>query len=140
MNQVQVVRIKELDVLTLPFYDSVSANSVKTLVSGYITFPFTIERLRAQFALNCNRQLRLRFFISPDDSAPASLDQTGHNILEPLGQVDYIVGDAESIEIPYRIEVDEKGMYVKIVAENLDSYEHTIVGQIFIGRLEASEV
>jgi hypothetical protein len=140
MDEVQVVKIKELDVLTLVFYDVVAANSIKTLVSGYIKFPFTIERLRAQFALNTNRQLRLRFFISPDDSAPTSLDQTGNNILEPLGQVDYIVGDDEPIEIPYRIAVDEVGMYVKIVGENLDSYEHTIVGQIFIGRLEASEV
>ena len=139
MDAVQVVKIKELDVLTLSFYDTVAANAMKTLVSGYIKFPFTIEKLRAQFALNCNRQLRLRFFISPDDSAPTTFNLPGHNILEPLGNVDYIVGDDEPIEIPYRIAVEEAGMYVKVFAENVDSYEHSIVAQVFIGRLELTE-
>jgi hypothetical protein len=129
------VIVKELDVLTLTFNDTVERNSIKTLVSGLIMFPFNLEKVRVQFALNTNRLLRVRFFVSPDDSTPTDLNLTGHNILDPLGQVDYLCGDDEPVEIPYRALVDQTGMRVKVSAENLDSYAHTLTAQVFISRV-----
>jgi hypothetical protein len=133
---VTLVKIQELDVMTIVYRGTVERNSVKTLVSGHINFPFNIERIRAQFPLNTNCTVRVRVFISPDNSDPASIDQTGHNLLKPIGQVDYIEGDDEVVEIPYRVYSAVSGMWVKIVLENLDSYEHTIRGQVFITKTD----
>jgi hypothetical protein len=134
MDEVQKVVIIPQGVETLCFFDTVAANSSKTLVSKPLLFPYTVERFRAHFALNTNKQLRVKFYLSLDDSAPTSEPLTGENVLGSLGQVDYLVGDDEPVEIPYRLGVPVGGMYVKVFAVNLDSYEHTIDAQVFISR------
>lgn len=135
MGEVQKVTVVPLDVLTLSFKGLVDASSKATLVSKRITFPFTLEKVRAQFALNTNRELRIEFYISPDDSTPTDKPLTGHSVLSTLGQVAYIVGDDEPIEIPHRLAVKEAGMYIKVFADNQDSYPHSIVAQVFISRV-----
>lgn len=134
MGEVQRVVIIPQGVETLCFYDTVSANSCKTLVSKPLLFPYTLERMRVHFALNTNKQLRIKFYLSTDDSAPTSEPLTGENVLGSLGQVDYLVGDDETVEIPYRLGVPVGGMYVKVFAENNDSYAHSIDAQVFISR------
>ena len=128
------VRIVPLDSVTLPFNGEVAANSIKTLVSGHITFPFTTEEFRAHFALNTNKKLRLRFFISSDDSAPTALPVGGQSIFLPVGQVDYLVGDDSTVTVKYRVQIDQSGTYLKVVAENTDSYLHTIDAYVEISR------
>jgi hypothetical protein len=134
MEAVPVVKVIPLDAVTLPFFGSVAANSIKTLVSGSLTFPFTTEEFRAHFALNTNKTLRIRFFVSPDDSTPVSFPVTGQSIFEPCGQVDYLVGDDETVIVRYRVEIPVSGMFFKVVAENLDSYEHSIDCHVEISR------
>ena len=134
MEELNKVRIVPLDSVTLPFYGTVGANSIKTLVSGHLTFPFTTEEFRAHFALNTNKTLRLRFFMSPDDSAPTSFPVGGNSIFLPVGQVDYLVGDDETVVVRYRVEIAESGTFLKVVAENTDSYDHTIDAQVEITR------
>lgn len=131
---IQVVKVIPLDLVTLPYYGVVAANAVKTLVSGHLTYPFTTEEFRCHFALNTNKTLLIRFFVSPDDSEPTSLPVTGHSIFSPAGQVDYIVGDDETVIVKYRVEIPESGMFVKVVAENTDSYEHSIDACVQISR------
>lgn len=132
MNDVQKVQIVPLDVDTIAFYDTVAAHSKKTLVSKRITTPFELQRVKASFALNTNRRLRIEFVISPDDSTPSDKPLTGFNVLSELGQVEFLVGDDDMKEVPMRIAVKVAGMYVKVFASNLDSYEHTIDAQAFI--------
>jgi galactose mutarotase-like enzyme len=134
MDDVALVKVIPLDTVTLPFFGSVDANSIKTLVSSALTFPFTTESFRVHFALNTNKLLRVRFFISPDDSEPTSFPVTGHSIFEPSGQVDYLVGDDETVEVRYRVAMNESGMFIKVIAENLDSYEHSIDAHVEISR------
>lgn len=134
MAEIQIVKVIPLDVDTLVFNGSVAANSCVTLVSQRLKFPFATKELRAHFALNTNKQLRLQFVISPDDSAPTSEPFTGHSLLSTLGQVSYVVGDDETVIIPYHVLIMDIGMHLKIFADNRDSYEHSIDAQIFITR------
>lgn len=139
MLEIQKVRVVPAGVETLAFYGTVDANSSVTLVSKPLLFPYTLERMRVHFALNTNKQLRIKFYLSPDDSAPTSEPLTGENVLGSLGQVDYLVGDDETVEIPHRLGVPVGGMFVKVFAENLDSYEHSIDAQVFICRVVEGE-
>jgi len=132
MDEVLKVQIVPLDVDTISFFGKVAANSMVTLVSKRITVPFELQRVRASFALNTNRMLRLEFFISPDKSAPTVKPLTGFSVLSESGQVDYLVGDDDMKEVPIRIAVRVAGMYIKVLADNQDSYEHTIDAQAFV--------
>jgi len=132
MDEVLKVQIVPLDVDTISFFGKVAANSKVTLVSKRITVPFELQRIRASFALNTNRTLRLEFFISPDKSAPTVKPLTGFSVLSESGQVDYLVGDDDMKEVPIRIAVKVAGMYIKVFADNQDSYEHTIDAQAFV--------
>ena len=124
---------------TISFFDTVVANSNKTLVSKRITQKFTIKRIRASFALNTNRTLKLRFFISATTEAPTTKEPEGLNVLKQLGQVDFIVGDDEVKEFPIEIREFTKGARIKIYAENTDSFKHTIDAQITIQLISAQD-
>lgn len=129
------VKVIPLDILTLPFNGSVERNASVVLVSQRVTFPFNIERIRVHFSLNTNKTVQIRCFVSPDSEAPVSGPPSGTNPLSPLGQVDYLVGDDETVELPYRALVDTGGYYLKIYAVNNDSYDHTVDAQVFISRV-----
>lgn len=134
MAEIQKVKVIPQDIDTLVFNGMVGANSIVTLVSQRLMFPFATKELRAHFALNTNKQLRIQFVVSPDDSAPTSEPFTGHSLLSTLGQVSYIVGDDQTVIIPYHVLILDIGMHLKIFADNRDSYEHGIDAQIFITR------
>lgn len=132
MDEIQKVEIVPLDVVPISFVGTVAANSKATFVSKLITVPFELQRVRVSFALNTNRTLRVEFFISPDKSAPTDKPLTGLSVLSELGQVDYLVGDDNIKEIPMRMQVKTSNMYVKVYADNTDSYEHFLDAQMFI--------
>lgn len=134
-QDIRVVRVEPQDIVTLLYDGSVGAGAGVTLVSKRLTFPFTTERFRVHFALNTNKTLRIRFFISADASAPTAQPVVGHNIFAPLGQVDYIVGDNQEVEVPYRVKCVDRGTYIKLFAENLDANPHTIDAHVFVSRL-----
>lgn len=134
-EEVQKVQLVPLDITTLAFHGTVDANSNKTLVSKRITVPFVTHKLKASFALNCNKLLRIEFFVSPDDSTPTAKPLTGISLLSELGQVSYLVGDDEDKEVPLKVLVDSAGMFLKVYAQNTDSWAHTIDAQIFIQSL-----
>lgn len=125
---------------TIAFHDTVDPLSKKTLVSKRITERFTVKRIRASFALNTNRTLKLRFFISYDRTAPTTKQPSGTNILTQLGQVDYIVGDGDVKDFPIEIKEFRRGAYIKVYAENEDAYPHTIDVLITIEMLSGKPV
>ena len=115
-----------------PFYASLAASANATYVSKRLTAPFVIEKIRAKFAPGVENLLLLRFFVSPDNSAPTAQPLTGVNIFSQLGQVDYITGDDDVIEIEPQLEVDTRGAYLKVYAENSDTFIHSVNAQITI--------
>lgn len=133
-KEIPFVRFVPQDVDTLVFHGTVAANSKKTLVSQRLKFPFATKEIISYFALNTNRELRLEFFVSPDDSAPTSKPLTGHSILSTLGEVPYVVGDDGPVPVPYHVLFKDIGLYLKVFADNRDSYEHTILVLMFITR------
>ena len=120
------------EILTIPFTSTVDANSEKTLVSKRIAFPFQVHKIIAAFALNTNHTLQLIPYVSRDPSAPSSGKPTGDSLLAPYGQVDYLTGDDEHEEHFNTTTYQEKGLFLKIYANNTDSFEHTIDAQIQI--------
>ena len=111
---------------TIVFFDTVSANSRKTLVSQRISTPYRIRRIVASFALNTNRTLKLTFHVSQDDNAPTSSKPTDFSLLSEYGHVDYLAGDDEQKNVNNDFIVNYSGSYIKVHANNTDGFEHTI--------------
>ncbi len=121
--------------VTLAFNGIVAANGELTLVSKRLSFPFTVKRLIASFALGTDRTTQIRFFISLDNSAPSSGFPTGQNLLEPYGQVDYLVGDDERKDVPHEAVEPEAGAFVKVHALNTDPFDHSVDALVIIQAL-----
>lgn len=119
-------------ILTVNFLSSVDANSAITIVSKRISRPFRLWLIRPHFALNTNRTLRLYFFVSPDNYAPTSLPMTGSNLIAEASQTNYVVGDDEYKLLWQNWESQTGGNYLKVYADNTDSFDHTIDVQMFI--------
>lgn len=124
--------------VTVSFFGTVSAGSNNTLVSKYIDARFKVKRIIASFAPGVNRLMNLSYYISADESAPTTEPPTGTNVLAQVGQVTYITGDDEQKNLPHEVEYESRGAYVKVYAENSDSFDHTIDTQVII-ELVASE-
>ncbi len=123
---------RETRLQTIPFFGKVSPASNKTLVSQRINVPFRIKKIACFFAPGVNKLMNLEFYVSPDSSAPTSKPLTGINILASIGHVGYLTGDSEKKEMDVEVEVRTRGNYLKVFAENKDTYEHTIDAQITI--------
>jgi hypothetical protein len=57
---------------------------------------------------------------------------TGEDLLSIYGQVPYLVGDDERKEFPHEILVRRAGTYLKVYANNIDTFPHTLDAQIVI--------
>lgn len=123
-------------IVTIPFFGTVAASSKKTLCSKRIDYPIRTLRIRAGFAAGCNRLLRLYFFISPDDETPTTPFPTGMNIFAELGESVYLVGDDNIVDLDHMSEALTGGNYLKIFADNTDTFEHAIEAQITVEMLE----
>ncbi len=121
-----------MPLLTLPFAGIVPAGGELTLVSQYLSFPYTISLLTASFALGTDRTLQLKFFVSRGPEAPATGEPSGTDLLSIHGQVPYLVGDDERKEFPHEIRIPERGSYLKVYGYNTDTFAHTLDAQIVI--------
>jgi len=117
---------------TVSFKSVVAASSQKVLVARRISHPYSLETISARFAQGCNNLLELSFYISPDDDASTSKEPNGLSILRDYGQVDYVVGNDDTKNMRNNIEVQESGSYLKVMAVNKDTFEHTIDVQMEI--------
>lgn len=124
---------------TASFHGTVAASSKLTLVSNRIDLPFKTKRIRAAFAPGTNRLLRLYFFVSPDESAPTTEEPTGSNVLREMGPQGYITGDDNIVDFQHELEQEFSGMYLKVYADNIDTYEHTIDAQVTVEILPREE-
>ena len=112
--------------VSLRFSDTVSAGSEKTLTSNRLMFPFTLKKIRVAWPPGVNRTVRLKVFIAPSPDTPTSGEPSGTNVFAQFGQVDYLVGDDAVEEIEHEIRVEERGMFIKVYANNTDGFDHTI--------------
>ena len=117
---------------TVCFFGACAALSSKVLVSQRISSPFIVSEIRASFALNTNRTLKLSFFVSPDPSAPVTGTPTGFDCLDEYGQVSFLTGDDEQKTVKNNSLIKEHPSWLKIFALNADNFEHTIDAQIDI--------
>ena len=127
---------KLLQTVTVPFTGTCLSNDELTLVSKRLNFPYRTNKVVAAFALNTAHTLQLIPFISFDPSAPAAGRPSGQPLFSPYGQVEYLSGDDEHEEHVHQILVKRSGSYLKIYANNTDSFDHTVDAQIHITVIE----
>lgn len=118
--------------IAICFLGTVAAEGELTLCSKRLNFPYTTQSVRCFFPLNTNRTVQISFYISPDDTVPATGKPTGQSIFSPYSPIDYIVGDNELKEIVHQVEVKEMGTYIKVYAKNTDAFPHTVDAQAMI--------
>lgn len=121
------------------FFGTCPALGEKTLVSDRVFHPFVTREFNIGFALNTQRKLRVKVFLSPDRETPVSGEPTGQNCFDSYGNVDYVVGDDVTLTFEHEIEVQAKGMWLKVYAENLDNFDHTIDVAVTIERIECDK-
>lgn len=118
--------------ITIPFKGICLANSELTLVSKRLNFRYITKKIIAAFALNTEHTLQIIPFLSYDPSSPTSGKPSGTSLFSPYGQIDYLSGDDEHEEHQHELVVSQVGTYLKIYANNTDSFSHTIDAQIQI--------
>jgi len=124
---------------TISLVGKVSAGSTKVLVSRRLGFPFVIERLVSNFALNQNRAVQISFFLSYDKETPASGEPGGVNLLQQVSSQSYCVGDDDSKTFRTNIKAEDWPTWLKIYAVNSDGFDHDIDCQILLDVLSESE-
>lgn len=122
--------------VTVSLFGTVGPGANLTLVSKKIGVPFITRRVRASFAPGVNRTMTEKFFVSGDDDAPTANEPNGTNILAQTGQVTYLTGDDETKDFSQETEITESNKFIKVYAENADSFSHTIDVQVTIELLK----
>ena len=110
----------------LSFQGSVAASSRVTLVSVRIGFPYQVKNIRVKYALGQAGLVQHTFFVSNDDAAPTDAKPSGQNILAQYGNVDYVVGDDDVLEMRDETFVSRMPTWIKVHAYNTDTSTHTI--------------
>lgn len=108
------------------FQGSVTTGASVTLVSQRLRFPYVLENLRVKFALGHVGLVQHRFFVSDDELAPTTEQPSGSNILKQYGNVDYVIGDDDVLELKDETHVTRQGTYIKVFVTNSDTVTHTI--------------
>ncbi len=118
--------------ISIPFVGTCAAGATLVLVSKRINVPFVTKEILASFPLNSNRLLQLEYFISLDPEAPTTGKPQGNSLFSLYGNVHYIVGDDEIKIFPHEIRQKESGTYIKIYANNTDTFPHTVDSIVLI--------
>lgn len=121
---------------TISFFGTCSASSNITLVSQQISGAFDVKKIRASFAPGVERLMKLKFYISSDPQAPTTAHPNGVNILQQTGQANYITGDNEFKEFEHEVRNPTRNAWLKVYAENADTFDHTIDAQVTIEYLD----
>ena len=111
---------------SIPFYGTVTASATTTFVSQFLGFPYVLEKIRVKFALGHVGLVQHKFFVSPDNVVVTSGTPNGINVLSQNGQVDYLVGDDDVLEIQDQTDVKQRGTWLKVLAINADTANHTV--------------
>ena len=117
---------------TISFVGECDARSKIVLVSKRINHAYTLKRIVANFEQGASQEMKLRFYKSLDDHAPTTGEPSGTSILRDYGQVDYVIGEASEKQMEHELEVDEKGSYLKVYADNRDFFAHLVDVQMYI--------
>jgi len=110
---------------TLTFFTEVPAKQKRSVVSELLDFPYLIKEARVRFYLNVRGNLRVKILVSFDNVIPDNAEPAGFNVMK-YGNVDYIIGDNETVPIYIAFPVKREGSYIKVFGYNLDSFPHKL--------------
>jgi len=116
----------------LSFQGSVTAGARATLVSVRLGFPYQIKHIRVKFALGQVGAVQHTFYVSNDDAAPTTTIPSGQNVLAQYGNVDYVRGDDDVLDMDDETYVARMPTWLKVHAYNGDTATHTINALITI--------
>jgi len=121
---------------TILFRGTVTANSQLVLVSQRIDAPFRTLYFRLSFALNTNRTVDVQFVVAEGNSATYAIATLEQDLFRQLSQSNLLFGDDQDIDIDHVVDIPRAGMFLKVVADNNDAFDHVIDAQIAIEMFE----
>jgi len=114
------------------FVESIPANTRQTFLTLRFSSPFFLQRFDRSFALNTQRQLRLRFWVTPQRVVQDNESPAGMNLLGRFGTQDYIVGDGETSRPLHINRMFPGGYCIAVDAQNMSAANaHTLDVQVF---------
>lgn len=117
---------------TVSFYGQVEARSTVVLCSPRISTGYVVRRMRVSFANGCFNLVKVEVFVSPDDSTPTTGKPSGLSVLDDYGQVPYVVGNAEVVDMFHDQGVDQAGSFLKVYANNTGYQKQDVSVQVEI--------
>lgn len=120
-------------IVPVNFNGSVPANSLAVFQSVRFEGPGKVVNGHVAFALNTQRQLRLRFFVVFQEAAPTR--PAGNNLLAYRGAVDYVAGDGQEGALPLQFDhkVHHWPWWLVVQGDNQDTTTaHTLDTTVFV--------
>lgn len=123
---------------TVTFYGTTTAQGELTLVSDRIGHPYTMKRVRVSFPAGSINLHQVSIYIDQDETAPSSGKPGGISVFADYGQVDYLVGEGEVVELAHVVDVPWSNSWIKVYGNNADFYDHALNVQVEIETAERS--
>ena len=117
---------------TVSFHGTCAAGATVVLVSKRIGHPYEVKHITCTFAPGCDNLMQVKFYTSYDDEAPAAAEPSDISMLRDYGQVDYVIGNANQKRMEHDLEVNNSGSYLKVYANNSDTFDHSVDVQMEI--------
>lgn len=119
-------------VAELPFSGPIAAGAMLSLVSGMITYPFRITRVKMIFTEDANNWIVHEWYVSANRSVSTTGRPSGVNIFGRESPVSSFIGKAIIRKVQCSIEVREGRQYIKLYTNNTGPYLYQINGTITI--------
>ena len=119
----------------ITFIVTPGAVTAKTKASRRITYPFRITKIRLNFPIGAEYNLRIKVFISDDKTTALNTVPNGVDIFSILTMDDPVRGNAEVIEMNCDIKVPEGDKYIHVYVLNTDTNSHMFMAVVEIESL-----
>jgi hypothetical protein len=124
--------LKAKRVAEIPFTGTVGTLVYTTLVSGIITYPFRITRVKMVFPYTARNLVEHRVYTSRTESAPTTDWPTDMNIFGREAPVAGFRGEGIIKVVDCNVEVTEPGSRIKMATYNGTGATHYINGTVTI--------
>lgn len=122
------MNLRQGTVSVAPFFEAaLAAGTRSTLVSATpVPYAFAIDEVLLIFATGVQANLRVTLWAEDNDGAPTSAPPDGRPLLSGFGNIRYLTGDNAVVRLRPsdglgEMIVRERGMFLKIHAQNIDA-------------------
>lgn len=129
------LELKVRRVAELTFRGTIAAGAWLTIVSGKITYPFSIVQAKMIFTDEANNWIEHRWYTSTNTNAPTTDFPADDNIFGRESPTTGFIGKAIIRVVNTSLEFPEGNLYIKLGTRNTGPYAYQVNGSIVIGEL-----